>query len=108
MNYLKIALYVGLFIIGFGMAWSWQGERLKVCREQQKVCVSANVENQNTISNLQGEVAKSNKSCAERLKSKDRALRELKEIDDLKGGAGEKSNSNPTGDAVLDALNRMW
>lgn len=105
MNYLKIAICAGIFIIGFGVAWSWQGARLNVCREQQKVCVSANVENQNTISNLQGEMAKSNKSCEARLKSKDRALKELKAIDGLKG----KDEKNPdSGDPLRDALNGMW
>lgn len=108
MNYLKIALYVGLFAIGFGVAWSWQGARLDAVKTELKVCKEANVENQKSISNLQGEMAKSNKSCEARLKSKDRALRELKEIDELKGGMGEKGNSNPTGNAVLDALNRLF
>lgn len=108
MNYLKLAICAGIFIIGFGVAWSWQGARLDAVRTEMKVCKEANVENQKSISNLQGEVAKSNKSCEARLKSKDRALRELKEIDDLKGGKGEKGNSNPTGNAVLDALNRLF
>jgi cell division protein FtsX len=108
MNYLKIALYVGLFAIGFGVAWSWQGARLDAVKTELKVCASANLTNQQTISNMEEEIAKSNKTCEARLKSKDRALRELKEIDELKGGKGEKGNSNPTGNAVLDALNRLF
>jgi hypothetical protein len=107
MNYLKIALYVGLFAIGFGVAWSWQGARLDAVKTELKVCKEANVENQKSISNLQGEVAKSNKTCEARLRSKDRALRELKAIDGLKGTKDEKGNITPD-DPILLRLDGLF
>lgn len=107
MNYLKIALYVGLFAIGFGVAWSWQGARLDAVRTEMKVCKEANVENQKSISNLQGELAKSNKSCEARLRSKDRALREMKAIDGLKGKKNETGNITPD-DPILLRLDGLF
>ena len=107
MNYLKIAICAGIFIIGFAVAWSWQGARLDAVRTEIKVCKEANLTNQNIISNLQGELAKSNKSCEARLKSKDRALKELKAIDGLKGKKDEKGNVAPD-DPILLRLDGMF
>ena len=107
MNYLKLAICAGIFIIGFGVAWSWQGARLDAVRTEMKVCKEANVENQKSISILQDEMAKSNKSCEARLKSKDRALKELKAIDGLKGKKDEKGNVAPD-DPIMLRLDRMF
>lgn len=107
MNYLKLAICAGIFIIGFGVAWSWQGVRLDAVKTEMKVCKEANVENQKTISNLQEEIAKGNKSCDARLKSKDRALREMKAIDGLKGKKDEKGNVAPD-DPILLRLDGMF
>lgn len=107
MNYLKIALYVGLFAIGFGVAWSWQGARLDAVKTELKVCASANLTNQQTISNMEEEIAKGNKTCEARLKSKDRALRELKAIDGLKGTKDEKGNITPD-DPILLRLDGLF
>jgi hypothetical protein len=105
MNYLKIALYVGLFAIGFGVAWSWQGARLDVCKKDNQVCVQANAENVATIDALKAEIAKGNKACEARLKSKDKALKRIQEIDKMRG----KDEKNPdSGNPLRDALNGMF
>lgn len=105
MNYLKLAICIGLIAIGFGIAWSWQGARLDAVKTEMKVCKDANAENTATIDALKAEIAKGNKACDARLKSKDKALKRIQEIDKMRG----KDEKNPdSGNPLRDALNGMF
>lgn len=101
MNYIKLAMCIGLVAIGFGVAWSWQGARLDAVKTEMKVCVEANKETLTTIAELKKQAENFNKSCEARLKSKDKALREMKAIDGLKGKKDEKGNIAPDDPIVL-------
>lgn len=107
MNYIKMGIAIAIFLVGFGVAWSWQGARLDVCKKDNQVCVQANAENVATIDALKAEIAKGNKACEARLKSKDKALREMKAIDGLKGKKDEKGNITPD-DPILLRLDGMF
>ena len=107
--------YIASFIIGGmligGGAWKIQGQRLDVCKTQQKVCVSANEENSKTIIALKAEVKKATESCSARITSKDNTIKKLKQIDNLSGAGGKKNETTgvSSGDDILDALNGgMW
>ena len=105
MNYLKLAICVGIFIIGFGVAWSWQGARLDAVKTEYQVCKDANAENTATITALQAEKEKMGKTCEARLNSKDALIRKLKKIENM-GKKDEKVPDSP--DDILNALNGMW
>lgn len=111
--------YIASFIIGGmligGGAWKIQGQRLDVCKTQQKVCVSANEENSKTITAQKAEIEKGNKSCEARIKSKDTVIKRLKDIDALTSeniSTGEDTANetvdNHNSDAIVSELNVMF
>jgi len=120
--------YIVPFVIGGvifgGAAWKIRGLEvnkvkadLSVCTEAKLVCTDANAENSKTITALQADIAKTNKSCASRINGKDQTIKRLKQIDELKPssssqkGVGNESDSavvDSTGDAILLELDRMW
>jgi len=105
-----IPFLIGVVIFG-GAAWKIQGQRLDVCKTQQKVCVSANAENTLTIAAQKAEIEKLNKSCSARIESKNQTIRKLKQIDELNGGkTDEKGNpgTDSGGDDILCELNGMF
>ena len=105
-SYWKYILPLVLGIaIGASVGWKIQQWRFGGDRVKLNACISANAEKDNTIKMQQEEVAKCNKSCQERLKSKDATLKKMRDIDNLRG----KDEKNPSsGDALLDALNGMY
>lgn len=116
MTYLKILKYLGPFIVGGlifgGAAWKYKDTQLDACRKDNKVCLtekevcmSANAENVAMIDALKAEIAKGNRSCESRLKSKDAVIKRLKIIDDL---ALENKNEVDDSDPIMSELNRMW
>lgn len=105
MNYIKLAICLAIFAIGFGIAWSWQGARLDAVKTEMKVCVQANKETLTTIAELKKQAENFNKSCEARLKSKDTLIKKLKQIENM-GKKDEKVPDSP--DDILNALNGMW
>lgn len=109
MTYLWLLKYILPFIIGGllfgGTAWKIQGARLDSAKAKVSSCMDANKSNIESIEQLKKEIEGSNKSCQERLASKDLTIKRLKEIDKLRG----KDENNPSsGDTLLDALNGMF
>lgn len=109
--------YIVPFIIGGllfgGGAWKIQGMRLDSCKKNEAVCLTANAENAKTITAQKAEIKKVTESCSARIKSKDKAIRKLKEIDNLKPGEVSNATGNNTlgsnsGDSILDALAGMF
>lgn len=99
-----IPFIIGGMLAG-GAAWKIQGMRLDSCKSTATACLSANVENDKTIKALQADVDKADKTCQQRLASKDATIRKLKEIDDLRG----RDETNPdSGNPLRDAVNGMW
>ena len=103
LTYLKIGFALVLFAGGFGSAWWVQGQRVDRLKAEVSVCKDANAENIKTITALQAEIARGNKSCQERLASKDATIRRLQEIDNM-GGHNEIDGTNP----LRDALNSLF
>ena len=105
--YLWLLKYIIPFVIGGvlfgGIAWKIQDARVIKAQSELSVVKDANAENVKTITALQAEVAKGNKSCQERLASKDATIRRLQEIDNM-GGHNESDGTNP----LRDALNGMY
>jgi hypothetical protein len=109
-----IPFLIGAVVFG-GAAWKIQGQRLDVCKTQQKVCVSANEENIKTITAQKAEIEKGNKSCEARIKSKDTVIKRLKVIDALTSeniSTGEDTANetvdNRNSDAIVSELNVMF
>jgi hypothetical protein len=109
--------YIASFIIGGmlfgGGAWKIQGMRLDSCKKNEAVCLTANAENAKTITAQKAEIKKATESCSARINSKDKAIRKLKEIDNLKPGEVSNATDNNTvgsnsGDSILDALAGMF
>lgn len=73
-----------------------------------KDLTAANQSNVLTIDKLKIEVANINKSCTSRLQAKEKIIKELRDIDNLKIGGKDNEGKNPSGDAVFDALNSMF
>jgi predicted Ser/Thr protein kinase len=99
-----IPFLIGAVVFG-GAAWKIQGMRLDTCKKTEAVCLTANVENTKTITALQTEVAKGNKTCEQRLASKDSTIKRLKQIDNLRG---KDETNHATGNDLRDALNGLW
>jgi len=130
----KLLPYIIPFLIGAalagGTAWTIQGARvdsakadleqtladLKVSRGNEEACRDVNKINETTIGSLQEEVKSALQGCDSRLAAKDKTLKNLKRISELKpdakGGTNEmgKDNSGVAshGDPILDELNRMY
>jgi C4-dicarboxylate-specific signal transduction histidine kinase len=104
LTYLKIGFALVLFAGGFGSAWWVQGQRVDRLKTEVSVCKDANKETLATVEQLKAQGEKSNKSCQERLASKDATIRKLKDIDDLRG----KDEKNPGANPLRDALNGMY
>lgn len=105
MNYIKLAICIGLIAIGFASAWTYRGAQLDKERMINKVCVEANKETLITIAELKKQAENFNKSCEARLKSKDTLIKKLKQIENM-GKKDEKVPDSP--DDILNALNGMW
>ena len=108
--YLWLLKYLIPFIMGGllfgGAAWKIQGGRLDSCKATQQLCLSANIDNTKTIEMMKEEAKKADKSCSDRLISKDQTIKKLKEIDNMRG-KDETNNDNSTDD-IYNALNGMW
>lgn len=105
MAYLKIGLCLALLAGGFGSAWYIRGQTIDKLKLGAQVCQEANTEQDKTIKALQDGIVKADKSCQERLSSKDHAIKKLREIDALRG----YDEKNPaSGNPLRDALNRMF
>jgi hypothetical protein len=116
MNWLWIIKFLGpCLIVAFlsgGVAWKMQGARIATLKAeterieaQLSACKQANQQNAETIKKCTDETTKANELCGNRIKLKDATINKLRQIDDLKGGSADATDS--TGDALLDALNRM-
>jgi len=124
----KLLPYIIPFLIGAalagGAAWIVQGARvdsakatleqaladLKVSRSNEESCRDVNKINEATIGSLQEEVKSALQGCDSRLAAKDKTLKSLKRISELKGGTDEtvKNDSGVAStDPILDELNRM-
>lgn len=107
MTYLWVIKYVCPFLIGGmlfgGVAWKIQDAKVIKAKSELAVVKDANAENIRTIDALKSEITKGNKSCQERLASKDATIRKLKEIDNM-GGYNESNGTNP----LRDALNGLY
>ena len=105
--YIWLLKYIIPFIVGGvlfgGIAWKVQDARVIKAQSELSVVKDANAENTKTITALQAEIAKGNKSCKERLASKDATIRRLQEIDNM-GGHNEIDGTNP----LRDALNSLF
>lgn len=120
-----VAFVIGATLVG-GSVWMIQGARvdsakaelsetqanLRISQNNEKACEDSNKINQATIGGLQEEVRSSLQGCDSRLAVKDKTLKNLKRISELKGGTDEKvengSTVNSSGDPFLDELNRMF
>jgi hypothetical protein len=101
-----IPFLIGAMIAG-GAAWKIQGVRLDSCRSTEQACLSANAENTKAITALQADITKGNKTCQERIASKDSAIKRLRDIDNMRGKDDKKVDAN-SGDPILSELLRMW
>jgi len=99
-----IPFLIGAVIFG-GAAWKIQGVRLDNAKTTLTVCTNANAENDRAITAMKAEIEKGNKSCEQRLASKDTTIKMLKQIDNLRG---TNETNHATGNDLRDALNRMW
>jgi len=126
----KLLPYIIPFLIGAalagGAAWMIQGARvdaakadleqtladLKVSRSNEETCRDTNKINEATIGSLQEEVKSALQGCDSRLAVKDKTLKNLKRISELKpgikGGTNEMGKKASSGDPILDELNRMY
>ena len=107
--------YIACFILGGiligGSAWKIQGIRLDSCKKNEAVCLTANAENQATITAQKTEIAKLDQSCSARINGKDKTIKKLKEINSLKGGTTDDkatTGAGGSGDDILDALGGMF
>jgi uncharacterized coiled-coil protein SlyX len=103
LTYLKIGFALVLFAGGFGSAWWVQEAQVVKLEGQVSIFKDAKAEQDKTIKALQDEITKGNKSCQERLASKDATIRRLQEIDNM-GGHNEIDGTNP----LRDALNSLF
>jgi hypothetical protein len=105
-----IPFLIGAVIFG-GAAWKIQGVRLDNAKATLAVCTDANAENDRAITAMKAEIEKLDKSCSARISSKDRAIKKLKQIDELNGGkTDEKENpgTDSGGDDIMCELNGMF
>ena len=105
--YLWLLKYVIPFIIGGvlfgGLAWKIREAQVVKLEGQVSIFKDAKAEQDKTIKALQDEITKGNKSCQERLASKDETIRRLQEIDNM-GGYDASTGNNP----LRDSLNGMY
>lgn len=94
-------------IIGFGSAWKLQGLRLDSAKQRLSVVEQAKAVQDETIAALKDEVAKQDKTCRERLASKDRAINGLRGIDEIKPKV-DNQGKPVSDDPLLRALNGMF
>jgi hypothetical protein len=101
--------YIACFVLGGllvgGSAWKIQGVRLDNAKATLAVCTDANAENDRAITAMKAEIEKGNKTCEQRLASKDSTIKRLKQIDNLRG---IHETNHATGNDLRDALNGMW
>ena len=125
-----VAFAIGAALAG-GAAWMIQGARvdsakaelsqtradLKVSQNNEKICEDTNKLNQATIGSLQEEVKSALQGCDSRLAAKDKTLKNLRRISELKPGVPKEgineigkndSGLASSGDPLLDELNRMF
>lgn len=100
-------LLVGL-AVGAGAAWKIRGYEVGKLKGEVSIYKDANAENTRTITALQAEIAKGNKACEQRLKSKDGTLKRLREIDDLKGAGNGQKVGTDSDDPILNQLRGMF
>jgi len=111
--YLTLIKYGIPFIIGGllfgGAAWKIQDWRYGGDRVKLEACSSANVENATTIEQLKKQAENFNKTCEQRIASKDSTIKKLRQIDELHGGNtnGQEMDAD-SGDSVLNELRGMF
>ena len=109
-------IFIGALFFGFGAYSAWhiqagkikklQAQNLKV-QSQLQECVKINKSNQDTISELSGELEKANKLCTSRIRIREKTIQRLQQIDKLKGGSNEK-NTAGLSDSILPELNKLF
>lgn len=67
---------------------------------------TADFANQNTIKELKDRLLKEQDSCDQRIKNKDKVIKDLKKIDSLKPGEANEKDPNDT--SIIGSLNSMW
>ncbi|MEN6317253.1 MAG: hypothetical protein ABFD82_00645 [Syntrophaceae bacterium] len=102
-----IPFIIGGILVG-GTVWKIHKYKVGKLEGQVSICKDANAENTKTITALQAEIAKGNKTCEQRLKSKQGAINRLREIDDLKGASDGKKVGTDSNDPVLNQLRGMF
>lgn len=102
-----IPFIIGGILVG-GAVWKIRGYEVGKLKGELSNCMVANAENTKTITALQAEIAKGNKTCEQRLKSKQGAINRLREIDDLKGASDGKKVGTDSNDPVLNQLRGMF
>lgn len=116
LDYLKggiIGLLVGMILAGVGVWWA-KDQQVKAVKVELQAAKDANTTNLTTIDELKKEAENLNKSCADRIQTKDQTIKRLKYIDSLKptGVTNEANNAvagNSGGtDLILHELNGMY
>ena len=123
---IKAYLYGGMAVIILGLGatiWIQSGKidrlkaEIKALQIDVATAVDANKSNQETMTDLREEIAKSGNLCEQRLHARDILNKKLRDIDNLSGGNHEQNGGvivagtgagNTDGDnALLSALNGM-
>jgi hypothetical protein len=115
LDYLKggiIGLIVGMILAGAGVWWA-KDQQVKAVQVELQAAKDANQTNLTTIAELKKEAENLNKSCTERIQTKDNTIKRLKYIDSLKPTGVTTHETNNTvaggsGDAILDELNGLY
>lgn len=108
MNYLKLIPYaiVALFVVV--PVWTFQAARLSKAKTELGTCLQTNQAAHEAVQKLERDARMNADTCEALVRSKERTIARLAEIDAL--GKEEGSHeANATGiDPVLDALNGMF
>lgn len=120
MKYYKIIISIILIIFGmvFGYVVKDKIDSIKIgiikkslneCKNNLEGCMEAYRINNETITKLKKELESSNRSCQQKIEKYKKMLKEIKNIDELKGEVkDEKNNNSSCNDDICDYLNRVW
>ena len=102
----KVYIYGGIIIVVLSLfAYNWYLRvEVKSLMVDKKILVDANKTNNKTILKLKEEVKSINSLCEKRLKSKEKTIKKLKEVDEIDSQYLGKNDNN----SIINRLNRMF
>ena len=103
---LKFGAYALPALVLGVILWSYQQNRIDACRIELSTSNAAAQSSNNVVTRLVEDAARNRMTCADIIKSKNKAITDMQAVDRLEGGRNAKTSDS--GDPILDRLNGLF